>query len=242
MEDYRTRIYKEYASHMQGASLVFDKDATRRWGIAYDTYLKEWLPKNRNVAILEVGCGWGRLLYFFRERGYLNLKGVDISSEQVQIARQVIENVTEGDAIEYLEKHPESFDLIVGLDIIEHFKKDEVLHFLEACSKALRLGGRLILQTPNAESPWGMNHRYNDFTHEIAFNPNSLKRLLALVGFADIVSRETGPVIHGVVSFIRYCIWKCIWALLAFWNLAETGGIGSGIYSRVFLISGIKKL
>jgi cyclopropane fatty-acyl-phospholipid synthase-like methyltransferase len=191
-------------------------------------------------TILEVGCGWGRLLYFLKLRGYLDIQGVDISFEQVKIARQVVENVTEGDAIQYLDSHPDSFNLIIGLDVIEHFKKEEVLLFLQACHKALRPNGRVILQTPNAESPWGMMHRYNDFTHEIAFNSNSLKRILELCGFKKIEVRQTGPVPHGVLSLGRYVIWKAIWVALALWNLAETGSIGSGIYTRVFLISGLK--
>jgi len=240
MIDYRSKLYEKYASLVQEAPSVFDAKAAQRWGYAYDRFLKGWLPQRKDAAILEVGCGWGRLLHFFKTRGYVNLRGVDISPEQVKLARQVIDNVTERNAIEYLDSHPHSFDLIIGLDIIEHFRKDEVLHFLEACYKALRSGGRLILQTPNAESPWGMKIRYGDFTHELAFNPGGLKKLLEICGFVKIEPRQAGPVVHGILSLGRYLIWKVIWTGLALWNLAETGSIGSGIYTRVFLISGIK--
>ena len=100
----------------------------------------------------------------------------------------------------------------------------------------------MILQTPNAESPWGIMHRYHDFTHELAFDPHSLKKLLELCGSAKIEPRQAGPVIHGILSLGRFLLWKVVWSLLALWNLAETGSIGSGIYTRVFLISGIKRL
>ena len=238
MTNYRTRIYQEYASRMQSASLVFDEAEAVRWGQAYDTFLKGWLPEGKDAAILEVACGGGKLLCFFRYRGYNNLKGVDISPEQVALARQVTNNVAEVNAVDYLEAHKEQFDLITGLDIVEHFQKDEVLRFLDACYAALRPDGRLILQTPNAESPWGTHHRYNDLTHEICFNPNSIERLMALVGFNGITSREAGPVVHGVFSLGRYLIWTLIRAGLLIWNLAETGSKGSGIYTRVFLITG----
>ena len=238
MTDYRTRIYKEYASRMQDASSVFDEAEAARWGQAYDTFLKGWLPENKDAAILEVGCGGGKLLYFLKSRGYSHLQGVDISPEQVALARQVSKDVVEADAIKFLESHKARHDLIIGLDIVEHFRKDEVLRFLDACHAALKPGGRLILQTPNAESPWGTHHRYNDFTHEVGFNPNSLERLLALVGFSDIMAREAGPVVHGAFSLGRYVIWKIIRAGLSIWNLAETGSKGSGIYTRVFLMTG----
>lgn len=238
MSDYRTRIYKEYASLMQDASLDFDENDAKGWGRLYDTYLRGWLPEKKEAAILDVACGGGKLLYFLKSRGYTNLSGVDISPEQAALSRQVIEHVVEADAIEFLESHEHKYDFIVGLDIVEHFKKDEVLRFLDACHNALRLGGRLILQTPNAESPWGMKIRYGDFTHEVAFDTNSLEWLLTLCDFSEIESREAGPVMHGILSLGRYLIWRAIRAGLIVWNLAETGSKGSGVYTRVFFITG----
>lgn len=240
MSDYRSRIYQTYAFRMQNGFRTFDEMELTRWGRAYDTYLGGWLPQRKEAAILDIACGGGKLLYFLKSRGYINVQGVDISPEQVILSKQVIAQVVERDAVEFLQEHPESFDLIIGLDIVEHFLKDEALGFLEACYRALLPSGRLILQTPNAESPWGMMHRYNDFTHEIAFNSNSMKRLLEFCGFSEIELRQAGPVVHGLFSLSRYIIWKVIWIALALWNLAETGSIGSGVYTRIFLISGTK--
>jgi len=97
--------------------------------------------------------------------------------------------------------------LITGFDIVEHFYKDEVLRFLDAAFAALKPGGRLILQTANADGPWGAQHRYGDFTHEVGFNTNSLGRLLRLTGFESVASRECGPPPCGysIVSSIRLC-------------------------------------
>jgi 2-polyprenyl-3-methyl-5-hydroxy-6-metoxy-1,4-benzoquinol methylase len=76
-----------------------------------------------------------------------------VSPEQVQISRQVVPMVHEEDAIDFLEQNRAYFDLITGRDIIEHLQKPEVLHFLDAVLLALKPGGRLVLQTPNADSP-----------------------------------------------------------------------------------------
>jgi 2-polyprenyl-3-methyl-5-hydroxy-6-metoxy-1,4-benzoquinol methylase len=219
----------------------FNKAEAKRWGKAFDRYLRGWLPSEKDSAIIDVGCGRGRLLYFFKERKYINIQGVDISPEQVQLAKEICDNVVKGDAIEHLANHPQSFDFIIGLDIIEHFKKDEVFRFLEVCYKALRHGGRLVLQTPNAESPFVGKVRYGDITHELAFDPQSLKKILLLSGFNKIEYRQTGPVVYGLLSLARFLLWKIIWTCLALWNLAETGSIGSGIYTRVFLISAVKE-
>lgn len=238
--NYRKKIYPEYASRMQDATPIFNKDKAIRWARAYHNFLKGWLPDNKNAVILDIGCGGGKLIYFFKSRGYKNLQGVDISPEQVSLARQVHDDVVEADCIKFLEYHKKKYDLIIGLDIVEHFTKDEMLRFLRACYKALYPSGCLIFQTPNAESPWGTHHRYNDFTHEIGFNPNSLKRLMSIFGLSEIEFRQAGPVVHGILSFGRYILWKTIHICLLLWNLAETGSKGSGIYTRVFLIKGKK--
>ena len=241
--DYRTRIYENYASNFQDAPETFDEEAAWHWGRAYRHYLHRWLPEGKGAKIVDLACGGGKLLYFFKRMGYTNITGVDISPEQVKLARQVTPNVDEADVLNWLEAHPASFDLVTGFDLVEHFHKDEVLRFLDACHASLKPGGRMILQTPNAESPWGSVHRYNDFTHEVGFNPNALTRLLSLTGFQKIDSRETGPIPlgHSIKSSIRYLIWQTIRAVLKIYNLAETGCVGSGVFTRVFLIKGKKE-
>ncbi len=239
---YRTRIYDKYASGFQDAHQEFDAVAAERAGKVWDYYFRGWLPERKYASILDIACGSGKLLHFFKQGGYANLTGVDISQEQVQIARQVLTNVIEANVLDFLETHSEAFDLITGIDIIEHFTKAEVLRFLDGCYSSLKPDGRLILQTPNAESPWGTGIRYGDLTHEVCFNPNALTRLLCLCGFGRIGARETGPVPWGysIKSSIRYYMWQIIRCVLKLYNLTETGGTGSGIYTRVFLITAKK--
>lgn len=226
---------------MQDASSIFETEPADRAGIVYDTVFKGWLPADKEAPILDAASGGGRLLYFLKSRGYTNLFGVDISPEQVKLSRQVCANVIEADIFQYLDSQKDKFGLIIGLDVIEHFNKDEALRFLDVCYTSLRPEGRLILQTPNAESIWGLKLIHGDLTHELAFDPRGLKNLLKLCGFDRIEHRPVGPVIHGFLSFGRFLLWKMIWTVLALWNLAETGNIGSGIYTRIFLISGAKK-
>ena len=240
---YRDRIYEKYSSNFQDLAPTFDTAASRKWGRAYRHYFRQWMPDAKDAAIADVACGGGKLLHFFKEQGYANVQGVDWSPEQVQISRQVTPAVHHENALDFLERNGETFDLIAGLDIIEHLHKPEVLRFLDAAFAALKPGGRLVLQTPNAESPWGTLHRYNDFTHEVCFNPNALSRLMNLTGFKDIEPREMGPVPwgHSLASTVRAGIWQLFRAVFKLWNLAEFGSAGSGIFTRVFVISGVKR-
>ncbi len=241
MSSYRQRIYENYATGFQDAPENFDFAEAQRWGKPYDWRLRGWLPASRDAAIADLGCGGGKLLYFFQQRGFTKLSGVDVSPEQVKLARQVTPDVVGANALDFLEAHPQAFDLLTGLDIVEHFHKDEVLRFLDLCHAALRPGGRLILQTPNAESFWGNAIRYGDFTHEVCFSPGNLLRLLALCGFRELEARETGPIPwgHSAASTVRCVVWQGFRAVLKLWNLAE-GHAGSGVFTRVFLASGVK--
>ncbi len=239
---YRSRIYDSYASKFQQAAATFDARQAAQWGRAYDWYLRGWLPEDREAAILDVGCGNGKLLHFYKSRGYTNLTGVDVSPEQVRLARQVCEQVHQADVLEYLASVSSEFDLITGFDIIEHLVKDEVLAFLDGCANALRPGGRLILQTPNAATPWGSELRYGDFTHEVCFQDHSLSHLLELCGIQGSESREMGPVPWGysLKSTARWCVWQAIRAGLKVYCIAETGRTNQ-IFTRVFVASGTKR-
>ncbi|MHC4243404.1 MAG: class I SAM-dependent methyltransferase [Planctomycetota bacterium] len=239
--DYRSRIYDKYASRFQDAPEQFDSAAADHWGRAYESYLKGWLPKQKDTAILEVGCGGGKLLHFLKIRKYSNFTGIDISPEQILLAQQVTNRVVQADAIEFLKDINNKYDLIIGLDIIEHLYKYEVVDFLTNCHKALKPDGRIILQTPNAQSPFAPSILYGDFTHEICFTPNGLQHVLNFCDFHNFHVRETGPAVHGCASAIRYVFWRMIRLVLKLWNLIETGDCTDAVLTRTFLISAHKK-
>lgn len=239
--NYRQRIFKEYTSYSQNLQTPLDSGKIKRWAQGYGTYLKGWLPQRKGASILEVGCGSGKLLHFFKAREYTNITGVDISAEHVQLAKKIVEAVVQADIMEFLENVDKTYDLIIGLDIIEHFQKDEVLRFLDACYKTLKPHGRIILQTPNAQSPFVPSIFFGDVTHEICFTPNGLQRVLNLCGFHNVQVRETGPVVHGFASALRYVFWRMIRQGLRLWNLIETGNCEDAVFTRTFLISAHKK-
>lgn len=240
MQNYRRIIYDKYASCIKRYDSKFDRNKTQQWGRAYEHYLRGWLPESKSAAILDAACGNGNLLCFLRERCYDNLTGVDISHEQVYISKQVIDNVIEMDALEFLKESESKYNLIIALDLIEHLTKDEILKFLELCFEKLEPLGRIILQTPNAVSPFVAGVFYGDFTHETLLAPECLDGILRLCGFSSIEMRETGPVIHGFISAVRYGIWKIVSLMIKLWNLIETGECDNCVFTRTFLISADK--
>lgn len=232
---YRSVIYSKYTKNQSPYLLKFNDSDFRRNSKAIEKRFKFWLPANKSIKCLDVACGAGQMIFFLKEKGYINTCGVDISPQQVNIAKNFTPDIHLGDAIKFLEDNKNSFEFITALDIIEHFNKDELLRFLKSLFEALKPGGRLIIQTPNSESPWGMKVRYGDLTHEICFDPVLLKSILSISGFESFEAKECGPYIHGVKSLFRFLIWRLISFTLRVWNLAEIGNSGSGIYTRVFI-------
>lgn len=232
---YRKRIYDRYTTDRYPQFLTFNESAYSKSLKPILTRLKKWLPINKSIKYLDVACGAGQLLYGFKTMGFDNIYGIDVSPQQVLVAKKITSNVYEGDALEFLQKNINTFDLITAIDILEHLDKNEMFDFLDAIFLSLREGGRLILQMPNAESPFGHKIRYCDLTHENSFDPSNLNSILNIVGFKNFEIQECGPIVHGPLSFFRWLIWRLISFNLKVWNLAETGNIGSGVYTRVFL-------
>jgi 2-polyprenyl-3-methyl-5-hydroxy-6-metoxy-1,4-benzoquinol methylase len=201
------------------------------------------LPSTRDIPVLDLACGHGNCLYLLEQQGYSNLTGVDLGAEQLELAAKYAPtaSLVQDDLMHFLSARPSQYGLIVCLNIIEHFSKQELFQFLDLLVDALLLSGRVIFETPNAESPWFGSVGYADLTHEWFFTPRSLEETLTLVGLEDFEARPSEPVPNGGKSWIRYLTWKAIKQALAVWNLAETGSVGSGIYTRVFVATATKR-
>jgi 2-polyprenyl-3-methyl-5-hydroxy-6-metoxy-1,4-benzoquinol methylase len=231
--NYRQQLYSSYvSSHTFWLYGKVNLDEMKRQFPVYRRYYGSFLPDNKNVKILDIGCGNGGFVYFLQSIGYRNTSGVDISKEQVDLACKLgIENITWHDIKEFLLRQCETYDLIFARDTLEHFTKNEALQILENMYKSLKARGLVIIQVPNGENIFCGRIRYGDFTHETAFTRNSLHQILTVIGFRDIKFYPTGPVPHGMKSIARYILWKGIEAILKTYMLIETG-TSLGIFTQ----------
>ena len=150
--------------------------------------------------------------------------GLIVPRLRCEAGRRGITGIIAGDLRQVLESFsPESQDVVIAFDVIEHFTKDELLGCLDQVWRVLKTGGKLIIHTPNGASPFCGRIRYGDFTHELALTRESLTQLCQVCGFSQISCYEEQPVPHGIKSGIRWLLWKAIRCVLRLYIAVETG-------------------
>ncbi|MBN1595040.1 class I SAM-dependent methyltransferase [candidate division FCPU426 bacterium] len=233
--DYRERCYQAFVSKHWRYIHVLSKEEYDFHSRLYARTFLRHLPADKNAAILDAACGAGHFMYFLKKEGYHNVRGVDISAEQLRLARQLgVEEAEEADLFAFLPAHPGCYDLIVANDIIEHLRKDEVLQLLDGIFTALKPGGRVLISTENAASLFGASRVFIDFTHEVGFTPISVNQVLRVCGFNPLGIYGIGPV-HNFSSLVRKILWRLVEKMLRLF-LAVECGLGRGLQKREIIL------
>lgn len=208
MGDFRDVLYERYVSDFKSDLLLDERSLHEywRWCDVKLLPLVNGLP--RDAAILEIGCGPGYFLHYLSRRGFTAARGVDISAEQVALARErgVVAEVR--DVYAELADRRGALDVIVALDVVEHFSKEENLRLFKAMRDALRPDGLILLQTPNGEALMPGPNIYGDLTHLTIFTANSLDQILRRTGFRRAAFFETGPVAKNIAGLVRLLVWR----------------------------------
>ncbi len=236
--EYRARLYDTYVSTHVPDAQTATRETLARQRPAWHQTVGRFLPASREAAILDVGCGYGAFLDYLRAQGYRQVEGVDISPEQIAAAHRLgLTHAVCAEARGWLRERPGRYECMVAIDFLEHFPKADVLEMLEAIARGLRPGGRLIMQSPNAESPFGGRYRYGDFTHEFALTATSARQILEAAGFQDVRCYEAGPVVHGLPSLVRAVIWRSARTLLWLYLVAETGIVRGHLLTQNLIVT-----
>ena len=93
----------------------------------------------KHCKILDAGCGQGLLVEEFKRRGY-DICGIDaFYSSEVVRQDDILQNGFGND----------TFDVILCLDVIEHFKFDEQERLVKELARILKPSGRIVFSIPN---------------------------------------------------------------------------------------------
>ena len=153
--------------------------------------------------VLDVGCSSGYLARPLTDAG-ARVLGLEIDPDAAAQARSVCAEVVVGD-VESMELpfEPESFDVILCGDVVEHLRDPGAA--LARLRPLLRPGGRLVLTTPNVAN-WSMRFwllagrwRYTergilDRTHTHLFTRKTLVETVEAAGYRVVTLDHTAPV------------------------------------------------
>ena len=187
--EYRKVLYANYHTTQSGrASLTSAEALFEREKRQFE---REILPLLHSASkasrIFDMGCGSGSLLKGLKDAGYTNVIGMDLSEEQVNMAHDFgVSEVVLGDAMQFFRSSEELFDIITGMDIIEHFTKDELVELLQLIQSKLKKGGMAIFRTPNMDAPIATAFAIGDFTHENYLNASSAEQVMLSCGFSNV--------------------------------------------------------
>jgi len=114
-----------------------------------------WIDERSGLngkRVLDVGCGGGILAESMAERG-ASVVGIDLADAALSVAR--LHALDTGAELEYLsvaaeeyaETHPESFDVVTCLEVLEHVP--DPASTICACARLAKPGGTLYFSTIN---------------------------------------------------------------------------------------------
>jgi SAM-dependent methyltransferase len=132
---------------------------------------------DRSIRILDIGCGTGANLEMLAQFG--DSQGVDVSADALAFCRERgLVNVRQG-AAEQLPWEAGSFDLVTGLDVVEHL--DDDLAGLKEMHRVLRPGGYAFLFVPAFMFLWGVQDDISH--HRRRYTLKGLKQVARAAGF-----------------------------------------------------------
>ena len=176
--------------------------------------------------ILDVGCGTGANLQMLSRFGVA--EGVDVSIAALDFCRaRGLAGVKQG-AAESLPYEDAAFDLVTGLDVVEHLDDDIV--GLKEMRRVLRPGGRAVLFVPAFMFLWGVQDDISH--HRRRYTLPELKRKLQEAGLT--VERAT----YANLTFFAPILFGRLLMRLIGWRPASenniTIGALNGLLGRVF--------
>jgi len=168
-------------------------------------HIKKALRKIRRelpgqAKILDAGTGFGQYAWRLCRMGrHWKIKGVDIDKDQIDDCTAFFSKAGLSDRVSFSVadltsyNDPDSYDLILSVDVMEHIKKDEVVfgNFF----KSLKTKGIILISTPSDKGGSDVHSKEDEsFIGEHVRNGYSIKDItekLIAAGFSNIEALYT---------------------------------------------------
>ncbi len=145
----------------------------------------------RNISLLDIGCGNGYFLRCLQDWGYSHLFGLDANHESTVFIQKHYQIPAECSFAENCSYRDNQFDAVTMDQVLEHVEFPN--RVLSTCHRILKPGGMLWLSTPNSRA-WHIllklrqfHRHFNGSDHINHFTPQTLADIVERNGFKVLV-------------------------------------------------------
>jgi len=148
--------------------------------------------------VLDVGCGRGERIALLRAAG-ARARGIDADAGAAALARAAGHEVACGDVLPLMAGAPEGeLGGILACGALEQLGRREIPRFLELCLRALRPGGRLVVENANPRSLGAVQGFLASPRHQKMLGAEVLAYLVERRGFDEVrVEGVAAPALVG---------------------------------------------
>lgn len=148
---------------------------------------------NKNITIVDAGCGAGGLMMFLKSKGYENVKGFDISEVALKLCAERGLDVFKGDLKEIANYYPiHSADVIISNDTFYFLNESEQRKATDSIFNLLKGNGLFILNIPSLHAFRGIHDLHVGINRR--FNGKNVWKLLDRNKF-DLVKKLYWPLV-----------------------------------------------
>lgn len=154
--------------------------------------------KNKSFSVIDLGCGYGDLLYALKKEGFLkNVRfcGVDNSAEKIRIFKKTLPEAKsfQSDILKFSRKlKKDTFDLVICNQVIEHLENDQTL-VLEI-KNLLKKGGLCYLTS--VIKKWYGLYWYRNKYGRIVVDPTHLHEYQSQKDFQNLLVKNGFKIIN----------------------------------------------
>jgi len=191
---------------------------------------KSGLNDLKGLKVLEIGFGNGSFAAWCKQEG-AHYSGTEIIPELVIAGQSAGYNVFNGDIGLDSIVEMNSIDLIVAIDVLEHFEIDDLQRAIAEAKLLLRSGGLIFARIPSGDSPFARFIQYGDLTHKTVLGSSAIRQIAGDIGFNVEQVREPTFLYFGLhlSAWIKRLIILFIRKLIFFFIIKLIMGNGSPI-------------
>ncbi len=203
----KNKTHYEYHALVEYNKLISNEKVSI--GINREKLIRKHIIKTNVQSVLEFGSGVGLIgIYLRNAKSSIKYTGIELDKISFEKSQNLGLNTYNGD-FSIAENIEEKFDVIMLWEVIEHLQDLDL--FLKIAYDKLKVGGKLILSTPNYNKIYNYKNRQTDQIFQDAppihlnfFTKENIKNVFEINNFNNIKAKTKKTPYLNAKSFSFY--------------------------------------